>query len=310
MVNASLLQNKRILIVDDEPDVLQTLEDLLDMCVVDGASDFATAERLLKANVYDAAVLDIMGVSGFDLLKLCKEKSVPAIMLTAQALSPDFFDKAMIEGAFAYVPKDKMADIALYLEDALAARATGSEKSGAWFARLRPYFTKRFGPDWRAKSQEYWLEFENIDLILVPTDFSPYSCDAFPWAAFFATKFGARVLILHVIPQRAAQELTAIPGNPWESVLAGENAQMKEDFSACLVGDFHKKIEKETMVVTGTPQTMIVNVARQKRASMIVMASHGRTGLLDSLMGNVAEKVVRLAPCPVFVVKPKGIGIR
>ena len=299
------LEGKKILIADDEPDVLQILEEILDMCTVDAASDFETAERFLNKNKYDAAILDIMGIKGFDLLRRCNEKSVPAIMLTAHALSPDFLKKSVKEGASAYVPKDKMADMALYLHDVLKAREQPFRKHGAWFARLRPFFNRKFGPDWREKNPDYWMEFENIDLILVPTDFSPYSYDAFPWAAFFGARFGAKILILHVISEKDAEAMTAIPGNPWESVLEREDKQMIEDLTACLVGDFHKGLEKETMVAVGNPYEKILDVARKRNASMIVMASHGRTGLIHTFMGSVAGKVVQLAQCPVFTVKPK-----
>lgn len=102
------------------------------------------------------------------------------------------------------------------------------------------------------------MEFENIDLILVPTDFSPYSCDAFPWAAFFGARFGAKILILHVVSEKDAQAMTAIPGNPWESVLEREDKQMIEDFTGCLIGDFQKGLEKETKVAVGTPHEKIL----------------------------------------------------
>lgn len=124
------LEGKRILLADDEPDVLQTLEEILDMCSLDPASDFDTAERFLNENEYDAAILDIMGIRGFDLLKLCNEKSVPAIMLTAHAHGPNFLRKSVKEGASAYVPKDKMGDIALYLWGILKAEKNHMESMG------------------------------------------------------------------------------------------------------------------------------------------------------------------------------------
>ena len=62
MQDNDILNVKRILIVDDEPDILETLEDLLDMCLIDSAPDFESAKKFLDKNPYDAAVLDIMGV--------------------------------------------------------------------------------------------------------------------------------------------------------------------------------------------------------------------------------------------------------
>jgi DNA-binding response OmpR family regulator len=78
-----LLEGKRILIVDDEPDVLDSLEDLLPMCVVTKASTFDQAKALLEDQYFDMAILDIMGVEGYELLKICNEKRVIGVMLTA-----------------------------------------------------------------------------------------------------------------------------------------------------------------------------------------------------------------------------------
>lgn len=155
-----ILKDKRILIVDDEPDILETLEELLDMCLVDKAPDFETAKRFLEKNTYDAAIFDIMGVRGYDLLKLANEKGIPAIMLTAHALSPDNLIKSIKEGARSYVPKDKISDIGLYLGEMLKAHEKGIKKHGWWFKRLKPFFDKKFGPNWREKDKEFWEAFD------------------------------------------------------------------------------------------------------------------------------------------------------
>jgi DNA-binding response OmpR family regulator len=68
------LKGKKILIVDDEADVLEALCELLDMCEIDCARNLETAEKLLNENHYDAAILDIMGVKGYDLLAIAKVK--------------------------------------------------------------------------------------------------------------------------------------------------------------------------------------------------------------------------------------------
>ena len=62
MKDKNKLSGKRILVVDDEPDILESLEELLDMCVIDKAADFETAKDLLEKNTYDATILDIMGL--------------------------------------------------------------------------------------------------------------------------------------------------------------------------------------------------------------------------------------------------------
>jgi universal stress protein A len=148
---------------------------------------------------------------------------------------------------------------------------------------------------------------EKVDLILVPTDFSPFSCEAFVWADSFARKFGSKILILHVMSERAAEEVTSIPGNPWEKVLEEEEKDMVDHFQACLVSDFDASLNRETMVAVGAAHDKIVEVAKERNAGMIVMTTHGRTGLAHALMGSVAERVLRSAPCPVFSIKPKAL---
>ena len=80
------LTGKRILIVDDEPDILETLSELLSQCIIDTATSCDAAKQLLAEKTFDAAILDIMGVNGYDLLELCRQKQIPAVMLTAHAL--------------------------------------------------------------------------------------------------------------------------------------------------------------------------------------------------------------------------------
>ena len=147
MNDTKILEGKKLLIVDDEPDVVETLKDLLDMCSIDTAPDFRTGEKLLNENKYDIAVLDIMGVKGYDLLEIANQNGIPALMLTAHALSPDNFAKSITQGAKAYIPKEKMAEIAVYLSDPLKAQE-GTEKPDKWFSRLKSFFTLEFGRDW------------------------------------------------------------------------------------------------------------------------------------------------------------------
>ena len=148
------LVGKKILIVDDEVDVLETLGDLLDMCVIDYASNFDTAEKYLNENSYDAAIFDIMGVEGYKLLKLARLRDLPALMLTAHAFSPDNLLKSIKSGAFAYVPKHEMPDIDFYLADIIRANLKDDRKSHNWFKKLGPVFDKNFGSDWQLEHEE------------------------------------------------------------------------------------------------------------------------------------------------------------
>jgi DNA-binding NtrC family response regulator len=154
------LNGKKILIVDDEPDVLEALCELLDMCVIDCARNFETAERLLNENAYDAAILDIMGVKGYDLLQLARVRDVPALMLTAHALSPDQLVKSMKGGAFSYIPKEEMVDIAFYLDDAIQAKLKGDRKSQNWFRKVSSVFDKKFGSGWQIKHKKALKDFD------------------------------------------------------------------------------------------------------------------------------------------------------
>ena len=151
------LSGKRILIVDDEPDILGSLEDLLDMCEIDRAGGYEEAAALLDRNDYDAAILDIMGVRGYDLLEAASAKGIPTLMLTAHALSSEDFVKSIETGAQAYVPKDRISDIGTFLLDVMDAAEGRTGKKRRWFDRLEAFFEEKFGPDWREKEDpEFW----------------------------------------------------------------------------------------------------------------------------------------------------------
>ena len=153
------LNGKKILIVDDEPDVFETLKELLDMCIIDYAPDFNTAEKFLSKNSYDAAILDIMGVDGYNLLTLARQREIPALMLTAHALSPDHLVKSIKEGAFSYIPKHEMADIPKYLEDVIQSKQKGNQQPRIWFRKRSPFFNKKFGADWQNQHKEFIKDF-------------------------------------------------------------------------------------------------------------------------------------------------------
>jgi CheY-like chemotaxis protein len=154
-----LLDGKNILIVDDEPDILETLGELLSMCQVTKASTFDEAWDKLGNQYFDMAILDIMGVDGYRLLELAKERNVVAVMLTAHALSPDHIKKSYEQGAASYVPKDEMANITVFLMDILEAKEQGKHPWWRWLDRLGANFVKRFGTDWQTKDKDFWDKF-------------------------------------------------------------------------------------------------------------------------------------------------------
>ena len=153
------LEGKQVLIVDDEPDVLDSLEDLLSMCDVTKASNFLEAKEFLQARYFDIAVLDIMGVEGYDLLEIANQKEIAAAMLTAHALSPENLVKSYNEGAASYLPKEEMINIASFLNDILEAKEKGKNTWTRWYDRMGSFFEKRFGEDWKKSDQEFWEKF-------------------------------------------------------------------------------------------------------------------------------------------------------
>jgi DNA-binding response OmpR family regulator len=161
MDNNRLQNGQKILVVDDEIDILETLEELLeDMFTVDTAASFEQAVAYLKNSTYHVAVLDIMGVRGYDLLEATHALGIPTLMLTAHALSPDNLKKSIELGADAYIPKDKMVDIALYVEDVLSSRQNKRKTKFTWFSRLQPLFNEFFGEGWTDPEKDFWERFE------------------------------------------------------------------------------------------------------------------------------------------------------
>jgi len=160
MADDDILKGKKILVVDDEIDVLESIAEILDACAVDTAKDFESAKELLEQKIYDAAVLDIMGVNGFSLLEIATEKKIPALMLTARGLNPDNLVGSIKLGAKSYIPKEMMSEIDFYLKEIFIAKQKGIEKSGNWFARLGAFFDNRFGSGWKNKDKKFWEEFD------------------------------------------------------------------------------------------------------------------------------------------------------
>lgn len=150
------LRGKWVLIVDDEQDILDLLVEMLDMCRVDTASSFEQAKDLLETNSYDVAVLDIMGVRGYDLLEICNKRDIPALMLTAHALSQEDLKKSAQQGASFYAPKDEINQIAVFVADVIEARDKKKNVWAKWYERLSGFYDRRFGPDWREQDPDFW----------------------------------------------------------------------------------------------------------------------------------------------------------
>ena len=151
----NLLKGKKVLIVDDEPDVLDTLAELLSMCKVVKAGTFEEAKRQLEIQPFDMAVLDIMGVNGYELLDIAVAKKVAAVMFTAHALSPEDTMKSFRGGAAYYVPKDKMAEMPEILANILEAKQAGRSTWAPFMNWADAYYSAKFGPAWETHRKEF-----------------------------------------------------------------------------------------------------------------------------------------------------------
>jgi DNA-binding response OmpR family regulator len=155
----SHLKGKHILAVDDEADILETIEDILDEAVIDTARDYDTACEKIKANHYDLAVLDIMGVNGLHLLEETVAKNIPTVMLTAHAVNPETLMESIQKGAISYLPKESLVDLDELLNDLLSAYDRGEPPWKLLFEKLGPYFDDRFGYGWQQKNHSFWSAF-------------------------------------------------------------------------------------------------------------------------------------------------------
>ena len=159
MGKEDLLKGKKILVVDDEPDILDTVEDLLSMANVVKASSFESAKAHLERTPFDIAVLDIMGVNGYELLAFCVRKNITAVMLTSHALTPENIVHSFKMGAASFIPKDRIADLPGFLEDVLESKQQGRHFGTQWAAKLgEAYWEKKFGPDWGEKEKKFWKD--------------------------------------------------------------------------------------------------------------------------------------------------------
>ena len=143
--------------------------------------------------------------------------------------------------------------------------------------------------------------------ILVPTDFSKYADSALKKAVDIATQHNTKIYLLHVIDEQIqlcavdyclSQEL--VKQLEKESVKASKD-KLKKEAEAIIKS---KKIKVVFDVKNGVPSEVILSEQKAKKIDLIVIASHGKTGILKQLMGSVADKVVKGSKCPVIVVKP------
>ena len=146
---------------------------------------------------------------------------------------------------------------------------------------------------------------ESLNRILVPVDFSAHSEKAVRYATTLANKFGARVSLIHVVEDPfvtgAWQAEAFVPNIPelLNDLIKAAQVQMGELKKHLAAHGF----VVETAVITGQPARAIIEQASTGKYDLIVMGTHGRTGLFHALLGSVAERVVQKAPCAVLTVR-------
>lgn len=149
---------------------------------------------------------------------------------------------------------------------------------------------------------------ENITKILVPVDFSPHAERAFSYATALAHRLDAHLTLVHVVEDPFATGAWGaevyIP-NIGE-LLQNQIAAAERQLTTLKAGAAAKGVAVRTAVVTGRPAQSIIEHAASEGCDLIVMGTHGRTGLSHVVMGSVAERVLRKAPCPVLTVRAAG----
>jgi universal stress protein A len=142
-----------------------------------------------------------------------------------------------------------------------------------------------------------------IRTILVPVDFSPHAREAIAWAIDLARRYDATLLLAHVlqpVPWLAGSDGMAFTSADLQATTRRELVDALEEMRRSVVAS---GVLADAQLLDGTPATEIAALARRAEANLIVMGTHGRTGLPHALLGSVAEKVVRHAPCPVMTVR-------
>lgn len=148
MPHREVLKGKRILAVDDEPDILELVREALVESEVTTARSFEAAKQLINSRQFDLVILDIMGVDGFALLQECRAHNLPAAMLTAHAVTIQSINQAMKLGAVSFLPKDELVRLPELVAEILEDVAAGRSHWQRLFRRLGPFFKERLGLTW------------------------------------------------------------------------------------------------------------------------------------------------------------------
>jgi nucleotide-binding universal stress UspA family protein len=140
--------------------------------------------------------------------------------------------------------------------------------------------------------------------ILAPTDFSELSQQGLKSALELAQVFGAKLSLLHVVEPPPYPIEGIVPSQLGANLLDDLERQASNELAQMLLETQASKVDVTRRVVVGIPYRKIVEVAEEEKVDLIVMTTHGRTGLSHLVMGSVAERIVRTAPCPVLTIRP------
>jgi universal stress protein A len=144
----------------------------------------------------------------------------------------------------------------------------------------------------------------HIGRILAPTDFSELSKQGLKSALELAQSFGARLVLMHVVEPPSYPVEGIVPSQLGATLLDDLERQASHELAQMLAETQQSNVDVARRVVVGTPYRKIVEVAEEEKTDLIVMTTHGRTGFSHLVMGSVAEKIVRTAPCPVLTIRP------
>ena len=142
-----------------------------------------------------------------------------------------------------------------------------------------------------------------IKNILVTTDFSDFSTAAIEYASSLALLYGAKIHLVHVIEPGPVVGVPNVELNT-SALMTGLEANAQEEMRKFVYWKLKNNTNLEQVILHGEPHRELVKYAQEHEIDLIVIASHGRTGLAHMLMGSVAERIVRLSPVPVLAVKP------
>lgn len=144
-----------------------------------------------------------------------------------------------------------------------------------------------------------------LERILLPTDFSEYSASAIPYACSLADEYNAELHVLHVLEK--------VPDSPYFGMglvspgFTEESQKHAEDLMSKLLPPDWEARERAIQVIRhGSPFVETIRYAKEAEIDLMIITTHGRTGLAHTLLGSQAERLVQKAPCPVLTVRPSG----